>query len=77
MSLRVAAPFTCRRKLSFLTPPFRAKKVIRSLRFEMPGFFLKMVESNAALVWDGFAFTLRGRLVGWIYLYISYQSVLA
>lgn len=30
-----------------------------------------MVESNAAVVWDGFAFTLRGRLVGWIYLYIS------
>lgn len=48
-----------------------------SVRFEILGFFLKMVESNAAVVWDGFVFTLRGRLVGWIYLYISYQSVLA
>ena len=43
----------------------------------MLGFFLKMLESDAAMVWDGFAFTQRGRLVGWMYLYISSQSVLA
>lgn len=48
-----------------------------SLTFEILGFFLKLVESSAAMVWDGFALTLRGRLVGWVYLYISYQSVLA
>lgn len=48
-----------------------------SLTFEILGFFLKLVEGAAAMVWDGFALTLRGRLVGWMYLYISYQSVLA
>lgn len=42
-----------------------------SLTFGILGFFLKLVQS---VVWDGFASTLRRRLVGWVHLYISYQS---
>lgn len=45
-----------------------------SLTFGILGFCLKLVQS---VVWDGFASTLRRRLVGWVHLYISYQSVLA
>lgn len=48
-----------------------------SFRFEILGFLLKLVESIAAMEWDGFVLMLRGRLVGWVHLYISSQSVLA
>lgn len=71
MSLEAPVSLSRRWELPFPSSP----SLSFSLTSEILGFFLKLVESSAAMVWDGFAFTLRRRLVGWMYLYISFIPV--